>query len=264
MRDQYAGDVSDVLKFAFLRALAGVDRTLGIAWYYAPGDDRRPDGRHLEWRGEEAWRLLDEELHAGLATLPERSIAALEQAAIWPEGTLFHRDPMPSRIERNAWALRKRSTLDGANIVFLDPDNGLGVETEKHATLSEIRPLRKPGRAVVFITFPGRSMTHDALLRQLHEQLTAEADVENIFTLRTNVSVPRAPGAHSYVQRQRWFTIVDADAEVIARARAFALALESVPRVRAPGRCGMSVSACVRASSKSDPPSRTESASSFE
>jgi hypothetical protein len=27
-----------VLKFAFLRALAGADRTLGIAWYYAPGE----------------------------------------------------------------------------------------------------------------------------------------------------------------------------------------------------------------------------------
>ena len=39
MRDQYAGNVSDVLKFAFLRALAGADRALGIAWYYAPGDD---------------------------------------------------------------------------------------------------------------------------------------------------------------------------------------------------------------------------------
>jgi hypothetical protein len=77
MRDQYAGDVSDVLKFAFLRALVGTDRTLGIAWYYAPGDDGRADGRHLEWRDEAAWRLLDEKLHAGLAALPERSIVAL-------------------------------------------------------------------------------------------------------------------------------------------------------------------------------------------
>jgi hypothetical protein len=29
MKDQYAGDISDVLKFAFLRALAGSDRMLG-------------------------------------------------------------------------------------------------------------------------------------------------------------------------------------------------------------------------------------------
>ena len=232
MRDQYAGDVSDVLKFAFLRALAGVDRTLGIAWYYAPGDDGRPDGRHIEWRDEAAWRQLDGDLHAGLTTLPSRSIAALEQAAIWPKGALFHREPMPPRSERSAWGARKRSALDGADIVFLDPDNGVGEETGKHATFSEIRLLRKPERAIVFITFPGRSMTHDALLRHLHERLTVETDARKIITLRTNISVPRAEGSRSYVQRQRWFTVVDPDAELTARAQAFATALASVPRVR--------------------------------
>jgi len=102
MRDQYAGDVSDVLKFAFLRAFVGADRTLGIAWYYAPGDDGRADGRHLEWRDEPAWRKLNADLHAGLAALPERSISALEGTSIWPRGALFHREPMPPRVERNA------------------------------------------------------------------------------------------------------------------------------------------------------------------
>ena len=230
MRDQYAADVSDVLKFAFLRALAGTDRKLGIAWYYAPGDDGRPDGRHLEWRDEAAWRQLDENLHAGLATLPERSIAALERAAIWPTGTLFHREPMPIRPGRSVWGKRKRSALDGANLVFLDPDNGIGKETQKHATFSEIRLLRKPGRAIVFITFPGRNMKHDALLRQLHERLADEADAENIVTLRTSVSVPSAAG---YVPRLRWFTLVDPDDEVIVRAQAFERALAFVPHVKA-------------------------------
>lgn len=233
MRDQYAGDVSDVLKFAFLRALAGADRTLGIAWYYAPGDDGRADGRHLEWRDEPAWRKLDAEVHAGLAALPERTIAALERAAIWPNGVLFHREPMPSRSERSAWGTRKRMALDGADIVFLDPNNGVGAETRKHATFSEIRLLRKPGRAIVFITFPGRSMKHDAFLRQLHERLLVDADAKNVVTLRTNVSVPRVTGSGSYVQRQRWFTVIDPDAVLTARARAFVDALESVPRVRA-------------------------------
>ena len=44
----------------------------------------------------------------------------------------------------------------------------------KQATFSEIRLLRKPGRAVVFITFPGRSLTHDVLARRLHDRLAAE------------------------------------------------------------------------------------------
>jgi hypothetical protein len=231
MRNQYVGDVSDVLKFAFLRALAGADRTLGVAWYYTPDDDGRADGKHREWRDESAWRKLDPELHAGLVALPERTIAALEDAMIWPRGTLFHRDPMPLRADRGAWAARKRAALDGADIVFLDPNNGLGAETEKHATFAEIRLLRKPGRAIVFITFPGRSMPHAALARQLHSRLKGETGTESIITLRTNVSVPRVQGSRSYVQRQRWFTVVDIDADLTARARRFATALDVVPRV---------------------------------
>lgn len=230
MRDQYAGDVSDVLKFAFLRALAGADRKLGVAWYYAPGHDGSTDGQHLEWIKEPSWRLLDKELHAGLATLPERSIAALELAAIWPPtGALFHGDPIP-RGKRSAWGISKRSALDGADIVFLDPDTGIGKDSEKHATFSEIRLLRKPKRAIVIITFPHKGKKHDVQLAQLHERLAAETH-ENIVTLRTSVSVPTAAG--KYVPRVRWFTVVDADAELKLRAQKFATALASVERVTA-------------------------------
>lgn len=228
MRDQYAGDVSDVLKFAFLRALAGSDRTLGVAWYYLPGDDGRADGRHLEWRDEPAWRKLDEELCRELATLPERSIAALERSAIWPEGVLFHREPVPPCGGRSAWSARKRNALDRADIVFLDPDNGLG-ETEKYATFSEVAQLRRDGRAVVFIKFP-QHVKHEVLLRQLHERLMTETGAKNVLTLQTSVAVPCRTG---YVPRTRWFTVVDPDAELTARTRTFTTALTGLPRVRA-------------------------------
>ena len=148
MKDQYAGDVSDVLKFAFLRTLAGSDRMLGVAWYYVPGDDGRTDGRHLEWRDELAWQRLDSELHACLSGLSERSVEALERLTIWPEGCRFHREPVPLREHRKAWASRKRAALDSADIVFLDPYNGLGGEKKKHATLEEVQLLRRPGRAL--------------------------------------------------------------------------------------------------------------------
>lgn len=231
MRDQYAGDVSDVLKFGLLRALVGSDRKLGIAWYYAPGDDGRPDGRHLEWRDEPGWQTLDSVLHAALSALPTRSVAALESLAIWPLGSMFHSDPMPTRAERLEWGRRKREALATADLVFVDPDNGLGNETQKHATFAEIHKLRRPGRAIVLITFPGRSMTHALLLAKLHERLRGETDAENIVTLRTNVSVPRSEGSSSFVQRQRWFTIIDPDDVLLQRADTFVYALNTIPRV---------------------------------
>lgn len=129
--------------------------------------------------------------------------------------------------------MRMVSTLEQADIVFLDPDNGVGEETEKHATLAEIRSLRRIGRAIIFITFPGRSLKHEKLLSQLHDRLATAVGTTTFITLRTNVSVPRAAGSGFYVQRQRWFTIVDPDVVLTARAKTFALALEAVPRVTA-------------------------------
>lgn len=231
MRDQYAGDVSDVLKFALLRALAGTDRKLGVAWYYAAGDDGRSDGRHLEWRQEPAWRLLDKKLHFNLSALQERSVAALERADIWPQGVRFHSEPVPTATGRIQWAERKRATLHEADIIFLDPDNGLGEKAEKHATISEVRSLRKPNRAVILIIFPGR-VPHDEQCRQLHARLVRDAGAANVMTLRTNISVPRAKGSRFVVQRQRWFTIIDADAELSSRVYSFASRLELVPNIR--------------------------------
>jgi len=45
MRDQYARDISDLLKLALLRALVDESETLGVGWYYNPVNDGRPDGR---------------------------------------------------------------------------------------------------------------------------------------------------------------------------------------------------------------------------
>lgn len=84
MRDQYAGDVSDLLKFAFLRALAADDRTLGVGWYYNSAHDGRKDGSHREYYDEPKWTSLDLPLWNALRTLPEPSVKALEALPIWP------------------------------------------------------------------------------------------------------------------------------------------------------------------------------------
>ncbi len=228
MRDQYAGDISDVLKFGLLRALAANDRKLGIAWYYAPGHDGRADGRHLEWQDDEAWCRLDSDVAHALANLPERSVAALEGAQLWPAGAIFHREQMPHFTKRADWASRKRDALGACDLVFLDPDNGLGSDPEKHATFAEVRALRKTGRAIVFITFPKR-VSHDLQVRELHQRLRNETGTETVFTIRTSVSV-QSSNPKYFVPRARWFTLVDADATLLHRAQSFALALSSIRR----------------------------------
>src|SRR5437764_14417374 len=78
--------------------------TLGVAWYYAPGDDGRVDGRHVEWRDESAWRQLDAQLHAGVSTLSERSIAARRRH-------IDHAQTAPRILPRFTRQATARSTL---------------------------------------------------------------------------------------------------------------------------------------------------------
>jgi hypothetical protein len=228
LRDQYAGDVSDFLKFALLRALADTDRRLGVAWYYVPGDDGRPDGRHLEWRRDDAWKALDPVVHAALSTLSDRSVAALERASLWPGGTLFHRKPVPRDASRHEWAVKIGVSLAQADLVFLDPDNGIGDRKEKHAKFSEIAALRDSNRSLIAILFPGRSKPHHELIKHLHERIRERCGSERVLTVRTNVSVPRTPSSPYLVQRPRWFTVIDPDDTIVARARSFADALHAI------------------------------------
>ena len=230
MRDQFVANVSDVVKFALLRALTDRDRTLGVAWYYVPGEVGQVDDNDMEWRHEPAWRRLDPVLYVGLAGLPERSVAALERAAIWPPGTLFHGEPVPPRPQRNAWSDHQRTALSGADIVFLDPDAGVGKADRKHATIDELHRLRTPGRTLVFISFPGYR-DHEVLVKKLHENLRSEAGATSVVTLRSSVCVPRDSDPRFCVPRLRWLTLVDPDETLVARTGFFADALASVPRV---------------------------------
>ena len=235
MRDQYAGDISDFLKYALLRQLAGGGaRRLGVAWYYIPGQDGRADGRHLEWQNDEDWAAFDPELHRSLRSLPERSLAALEERDFWPSGTLFHREPVPrfSR-KRSEWFNGLKAVLGPANLVFLDPDNSVGKVSRKHATLDELSELRAPGRALAFIKFPNFSRKHPLQLQDLHETLTSNFGPCSPRTLTTSVALPNQNRPGYFHPRIRWFTVIDGDEALHWKLRDLASGLRELRRVQA-------------------------------
>jgi hypothetical protein len=244
MRDQYAGDVSDLLRLAFLRALAADDTTMGVGWYYNRGHGGRyQDGRHREYCDEPKWEPLDEALFRALKAmrkLRERSVKALEELPIWPVRTLFYRVPVPSTANRHPWAVDMKRTLREANIIFLDPDNGLGSSSNRHATVAEVAAMRQPGRAVVLIKFPGRRGDHTSQIEAYHSLLRNQVGAISIATVRTCVSVlvPNKRGLPQRVPRTRWFTIVDVNDVLIERAKQFVLKLNGIENCSADLVCG--------------------------
>jgi hypothetical protein len=235
MRDQYAGDLSDLLKFSLLLALALDDKSIGVGWYYNPTHDKLQDGRHREHCDEPKWKSLDRAVWYALRALPERSVKALENLPIWPMNTRFHRIPVPRAGSRASWASFMTAALQSAGIVFLDPDNGVGKASEQHATAAEVAAIRKPGRAVVLIKFPGRAEKHEEQINKYHTSLLTQTDALSAITVTTCVSVGviNKNGVLQGVPRVRWFTLIDADDVLIERAGHFASRLNEIEKCQA-------------------------------
>jgi hypothetical protein len=233
MRDQYVGDISDLLKLAFLRALAAHDRSIGVGWYYNPINDGRADGNHREYCKELKWKALDATLFDSLVALQKvPSVRGLEELAIWPPKALFHHVPVPPAGSREAWTGNMVAALREAGIVFLDPDNGVGNASQRHATVAEIAAIRKPGRTVVLIKFPGRDKTHAEQIEDYHTSLLSGAGARSAITLCTNVFISNS-GQTRGTPRARWFTLVDADDLLIERAKQFAARLDEIDKCSA-------------------------------
>jgi hypothetical protein len=254
VRDQYAGDISDFLKYALLRALAATDRKLGVAWYYNPEHDGRTDGGHTEYASESKWSRMDSPLHQALVKFNSQSasepssriVANVESLPIWPDATVFHGlgelERVPNLAARRWWLSAMLTRLKECNLVFLDPDNGTrslfrATQAQRYAGLDEVRGFRRPyDRALLLIKFPAR-VEFDRQEDELHGQLRHATGAERILTMRTSAMVQTKTGR--WVPRFRWFTLLDHDDALGERLERFARVLNSVEGVKASVRRGV-------------------------
>jgi hypothetical protein len=133
MQNRYTGDIGDYMKLGILRALSGGYR-LGVAWWLFPDEDHNKDGRHISYlRQPLRWRQLDPQLFDALeeiVTSGRRYVRSLETANLLPSA-VFASTPIPSdptlrrRQVRRQWFTTVQRTLERADLVFVDPDNGL-------------------------------------------------------------------------------------------------------------------------------------------
>ena len=135
MQDQYVGDIGDFVKYGLLRAVTAGSR-LGVAWYLHPGEPESADGGHTEYLDQPAdWRSFDEDLFDSLKRIvdsPRRCVAAVERASVLP-GAVFANEPLeianvPIHRRwswRQEWFDQVQKCLEGCDVVFADPDNGI-------------------------------------------------------------------------------------------------------------------------------------------
>ncbi|MBM3967817.1 MAG: hypothetical protein FJ308_22585 [Planctomycetes bacterium] len=118
--------------------------------------------------------------------------------------------------------------LEDSDLIFLDPDNGLGRHRTKHANVADLVSLRRSRRALAIIKFPGRHATHATQIVNLHQQLV-DAGFRHPITLNTCVRIVGQNGR--MVPRHRFFTLVDGTEQARQRVNFFADRLNSLPPV---------------------------------
>jgi hypothetical protein len=166
MQNRYVGDIGDYLKLSILRALSPGYR-LGVAWWLFRDEAHNGDGRHVGYLNRpDQWRQFDPELFDALhrvVSSGQRNVRILQALHLIP-GVTYADDVIPSggpiiqRLSaRCAWLAGVQRTLKEANLLFLDPDNGLepagfrptALKSGKTIMLSELRELAMPGRCLI-------------------------------------------------------------------------------------------------------------------
>lgn len=164
MQDRYAGDIGDYGKIGLIRALQSQGLSIAINWYLvepldvekkADGTFKQEDGKYLI---PEKLKNCDSVLAAELTRIAmsgHRSVKDLEKAEFVPDAIYFN-EPV-TVLDRIGWHCRAMETLKGADVVFVDPDNGMLVKSvgkksarsSKYTFYEEVRDYVQRGQSVL-------------------------------------------------------------------------------------------------------------------
>lgn len=193
MQDKYVGDVGDFGKYGLLDCIYDASRrlkheaVLGVNWYYVTGETEKPtDGRYTEYldkknnRNARIYEQCFPELYKKLKEKvgnKQRNIKSIEDGYVLPKSTIFYTEPIPymslnpkeREADREKWFAKSLHKLETANIVFLDPDNGIQTKsvrkTHKRAVKyvfdDEIQRYYEAGKSLIIYTHRDRSKESD-------------------------------------------------------------------------------------------------------
>ena len=163
MQDRYAGDVGDFGKIGLLKCLQAQGFNIGVNWYRVPtlkaeknkdGLFKQDDGKYLVPASIAECDLPLAKKLTEIAT-GNRSVEAIQKADLIPNA-VYYSDYLTVE-DRARWHEKAKETLSGADLVFMDPDNGLLVDSVgknsarsiKYAFYEEVKDYFDSGKSVL-------------------------------------------------------------------------------------------------------------------
>lgn len=182
MQNRYVADIGDFGKYALLRHIARTGLVLGINWYLVPNESHNKDGKHISYLETCKYKGYDDELLqvlTGVISRDIRNVLSIENGGLFPSNTCFYHAELSYcnqnmktatvRTEhRAAWHHAALEKLKYCDIVFLDPDNGLQVDSvsitsqkgNKYIGYDELVDYYNLGKSIVFYNHRERKQEH--------------------------------------------------------------------------------------------------------
>lgn len=234
MRHNFVNDIGDYAKYTLLRVICSASPSplrLGVIWYLTDHVERNGDGRKRAHLAQVGWERLDPELLTAMRRIEgavqgpgELNLAMIESSGILPGDTVYFSEPIPraqgnaqKRVaERYAWFGRARIAMANANLVFLDPDNGLQVSSaplgsplaSKYATVAEIASLLDHGAGVVLYQHGNRApweVQRTRVCTQIASRVDRPVTIRSLrfgaFGVRAFFCITSSPQSASAVER---------------------------------------------------------------
>lgn len=171
MKDQYVGDIGDYGKYALLQAFAKAGVRVGVNWYITDNDGSN-DGKFVNYLKEDRMRWYDSEVFDALkkiANKENKSVKDIQKSGIIIDAIFYDKkiDASGSPKERDdfrkEWFKESESVLADADLIFMDPDNGLlengnasKLGAEKYILPEEVEKYFRAGHDVVYYCHKGR------------------------------------------------------------------------------------------------------------
>lgn len=186
MQDRYVGDIGDFGKYGLLRALfgrpeepdSGCVLSLAVAWYLNV-EEGGSDGNKTKYLELKECDPHLYEFLQGLIDSGKRKVSEIEQSGILPSD-LYHSVPFSSSV-RTKWFKSALEATEEAEVVFVDPDNGIATEntpvgSPKHVLPYELVRFYERGKSLVIYHHLARTNAQ-TLIKSLGKQLQELLDL---------------------------------------------------------------------------------------
>lgn len=196
MKNQYVADINDYRKYGLLRTLSGSGKIrTGVCWMLTPNDNRT-DGQFTSYLNlPEQWKQYDSSLFEHLVDCiqdGQRHVSHIESAGVL-QNAIYHCNLLSDiPEERNRYFKDMHERLQGVDLIFFDPDNGLEIksrpygrkQSSKFLYWHELTHAFSAGKSILLYQHFIRE-NREQFITRLSSELCRRLDVPEVLSFRT-------------------------------------------------------------------------------